>query len=116
MDGRCDTSRYALAEADLARLARQLGFGHLARRLARHPGSRATRRFARQLALAAAQARHLPHDAGQCRRVGQLGGNAVVLLTVPDGARHLVRSARRQDPAQDGAGEEAEALFDTVIN
>lgn len=115
MPGPCDTRRYALAGADLARVARQLGYENLARRLARHPGSVAARRFARQLALAAAEARHLPHAAGQCRRAGQLGGEAVVLLTVPGGSRHLIRSARWNAPARGQAGEESEALFDTVI-
>jgi hypothetical protein len=121
MPGPCDTRRYALAVADLARLARQLGYERLARRLARHPGSVAAHRFARQLALAAAKARHLPHAAGQCRRAGWLGGEAVLLLTVSDGSRHLVRSARRRRvrpvPRRrgGGAGEESEALFDAVI-
>jgi hypothetical protein len=109
----CDTRRYALRTADLSRLARQLGYEHLARRLARHPGSVASRRFARQLATAAARARHVPHATGRCRRTGQLDGDEVMLLTVPDGMRHIVCSARRPIPHE--ASEESEALFDSVI-
>jgi hypothetical protein len=115
MPGPCETRRYALATTDLARLARQLGYAHLGRRLARHPGSVVGHRFARQLALAADKARHHPHQSGRCRRTGQLGGEAVVLLTVPDGSRHLVRSARRSGAFRNTAGEETEALFDTMV-
>lgn len=115
MAGPCETRRYALAAADLARLARQLGYAHLGRRLARHPGSVAARRFARQLAHAADRARHHPHISGRCRRTGRLGDEAIVLLTVPDGARHIVRSARRHGASRDIAGDENEALFDTMV-
>jgi hypothetical protein len=115
MHEQCDTARYALAAADLARLARQLGFERLAQRLMRHPGSTAARRFARQLAVAAAKARHFPHLAGQCRRAGQLDRKAVVLLTVPDGSRHLVRSARWRAVGSGESGEESEALFDNLV-
>jgi hypothetical protein len=107
----CDTRRYTLRGAELARLARQLGYDHLARRLARYPGSIVRHRFARQLARAAAGAHHAPHEAGMCRRTGRLGSDDVMLLTVPDGRRHVIRSARRFD----AGGEEAEALFDAVV-
>jgi hypothetical protein len=122
----CDAQRYTLAMADLARMARQLGYGRLAMRIARHPLSPAAHRLARQLALAAMRAEHEPHVLGACRRHGTLGYEAVVLRTVPDGIRHRIISARpstAKDAARnrpsiappDAGSEEREALFDFVI-
>jgi hypothetical protein len=107
----CDTARFALRAAELTRLARQLGYMHLARRLARYPGGIAPRHFARHLAEAAASAYHAPHATGPCHRAGRLGTSHVMLLTIPDGQRHVIRSVRHLR----GAAEEDEALFDTVV-
>lgn len=122
----CDVQHYAIATADLAGMARQLGYERLAMRIARHPRSPAAHRLARQLALAAIRAEHEPHVLGACRRHGTLGDQAVVLRTVPDGARHRIISARpstakdatpnRPSIARpDVGGEEGEALFDFVV-
>jgi hypothetical protein len=123
----CDTLRYALATTDLARMARQLGYERLASRIARHPRSPAAHRLARQLAFAAMRANHEPHALGACRRHGTVGDQAVVLMTVPDGARHRVISARPYTATKDATrigpsisrldpgSEEGEALFDLVV-
>ena len=122
----CDTLRYTLATADLARMARQLGYESLAMRIARHPRSRAAHRLARQLALAAMRAEHEPHVLGACHRHGMVSNQAVVLRTVPDGVRHRViavhpsvaRDAGRNSlpiARPDSGSEEGEALFDFVV-
>jgi hypothetical protein len=122
----CDTLRYTVATADLTRMALQLGYGRLAMRIARHPRSPAAHRLARQLALAAMRAEHEPHVLGACRRHGMMGGQTVVLRTVPDGVRQRVIAARpsttkdanrnRLSTARPEAGsEEGEALFDFVV-
>jgi hypothetical protein len=110
----CKTTRYGLVAGDLPRLARALGYDHLARRLARHPGGLAERKLARHLASTAARADHSDHAPGPCRRVGAIGGRSVLLLTTRAGPRHIIRAARWQMPQQRGT-EEAEAMFDNVI-
>jgi hypothetical protein len=103
-------------------MARQLGYERLAMRIARHPRSPAAQR----LALAAMRAKHEPHVLGACRRHGTVGDQAVVLRTVPDGARHRVISARRSTAkdagrnrpsiaSPDPGSEEGEALFDSIV-
>ena len=109
----CNTQRYALSARNLVWFAHELGYPHLARRLLRHPGGLAARRLARHLAYKASQADHAPHARGPCRRTGEVDGRPITLLTSSDGDRHVIRSARLLPSA--AVGEDAEALFDTVI-
>jgi hypothetical protein len=117
----CKTTRYAIQLADLPRLAQQLGYRRLSRRIGVYPRGMAGRRFARLLAIAAAAGRHLEHStASVCRRASRLDSVDVVLLTVPRAGRghHIIRSARAAElrsaaPSPEVA--EAEALFDRLI-
>jgi hypothetical protein len=108
--------------ADLPRLARQMGYHRLSRRIGVHPRGMAGRRFARLLAAAAAAGRHLEHaTSASCRRASRLGDVDVLLLTSPRAGRghHVIRSIRAaawRNAAPSGrAASEAEALFDNLI-
>jgi hypothetical protein len=120
MINRCQTTRYTTSVADLPRLARQLGYERLARHIAGYPRGMAGRRFARLLSAMAASSRHIPHaTGGPCRRTARVGSASVMLLTVPRGTMHQIRSARRLPRAAVGIAvasvPEEEALLDNLV-